>query len=263
MTNERKKLIAELVDGKLRVPGDKTEYLPAEVACRTLWLSANNLTLGYHTTLDDGKVTRSAIFSGIASMDRDRLRLAGWGDVCSELPFSIKAAPELSEDGLDMRWYATIGFIPADWECCSADEWFAEAWIPSEDLNQMLAAYRAGEIKQIHLGLKVNAWITDGEQYTPVGYGITWYLVPGQNNESSFPNSARGTMIGLSWSNKDHANNEDAEAKEATERAATPNSQASDRSKDMIAAINRLRSTVFRVGILISGALFLVALRSK
>jgi hypothetical protein len=32
-----------------------------------------------------------------------------------------------------------------------------------------------------------NLWIVDADWYTPIGYGVTWHMVPFTRDESSFP----------------------------------------------------------------------------
>lgn len=202
--DERRGLKAELVDGKLRVPGDTAEYIPAAATFRTLWLTASALTFGRnYSRSSNGDVERGQRLWGIASFDdaSSCLRLAGWGDTCRELPFTIKPA-EPDKDGMS-AWRAAIGFIPCDREFRSKDEWFAEAWLPQEEFDTFLAAYRAGEIKRLSFGLKINAWVYAGAEHTPPGWGITWHLVPSQERESQFPETAYGKVDYLVWSDKD------------------------------------------------------------
>ena len=146
---------------------------------------------------------------GIASFDDadSCLRLAGWGERARELPFTIKLA-EPREDGRSPAWRAVIGFSPRIWELRLKDSWFAEAWLPQEDFNTILAAYRAGEIRRLRFGLELNAWFYAGEEHTPPGWGITWHLVPSQERESEFPENAWGEVVELVWIDKDETASE-------------------------------------------------------
>jgi hypothetical protein len=96
-----------------------------------------------------------------------------------------------------------IGFIPGDWEFRSEDAWFAEAWLPQEDFNTVLAAYRSGEINRLRFGPELDAWIYEGDEHTPPGWGTTWHLAPSQEHESQFPENAYGEVVYLGWGDKD------------------------------------------------------------
>jgi hypothetical protein len=80
--------------------------------------------------------------------------------------------------------------------------------LAQEDFNTILAAYCAGEIRRLRIGLEVNAWIYAGEEHTPPGWGITWHLVPSQEREREFPEKAYGEVVELGWMDKDETASE-------------------------------------------------------
>jgi hypothetical protein len=256
--DDRTELKADIAeDGRLTIPGEEGNYIPGAMAIRTLWLDVTNLSFQHFTQRIDEKVYRSPQIRGSATLEKDRLRLAGWGDSCQRLPFSIRAAPEADDGKSDLAWTSVIGFIPGDWEFRSSDEWFCEVLIPSEDFQALLVAYRAGALKRLSVGLKTDAWIRDGDQYTPIGYPVTWYLVPPTRDASVFPNNAKGTVEAFGWNDagralRGHDDEDEPVADEPQLEPAVP-VQAPDRSAELIAGIDRLRKTVMRAALIIAG----------
>lgn len=258
--DERAELKADIADGRLTIPGEKEAYVSGALAIRTLWLDVAKLSFQHFTQRIDDKTYRTPQIRGIATFEKDRLRLAGWGDACTRLPISIKAAPEVDDGQSDLAWTTIIGFIPGDWELNSSDEWFCEVLIPNEDFQAMLVAYRAGALKRLSIGVKTDAWIRDGDQYAPIGYGITWYLVPPSDRAWVFPNNAKGTVEAFGWNDAGkplRGDDLDDEA-EADLPAPSPEPAApaplSDQSAGIAPNIERLRKTIMRAALIIAGA---------
>ena len=252
---KRARLKSVVTDGTLTVPEIAGEW--HHEPFRTLWVEVSDLRLGQAVSTDYGTISRSPQLSGMAKIQRDTLRLAGWGDICRTLPVTIRPAIPQEDGNGYTPFTGVLGFIAGDWEFKSEDTWFLECWIPEEDMAAMLAAYRAGEMPSFHLGVKLDLWITKGDEHAPPGYGVTWYLAPHSDHASESPDVARGTVRQLSWSDappKEVVDDDPLPERELTPpvpAAPVPNVDAAN----LTAAIERLRSTVLQVGIGIAVAL--------
>jgi hypothetical protein len=103
--DERKRLKAEFGNGKLRVPGETTEFIPAAATFRTLRLTGSALTFSRsYSRSSNGDIERGQKLWGVATFAdaNSCLRLAGWGDTCRELPFAIKPAGPGETAGLPL-----------------------------------------------------------------------------------------------------------------------------------------------------------------
>ncbi len=254
--DKRAALKAEVAEGVLRIPGQDGEW--HHDPFRTLWVEVTNLALYQTVSVEEGVATRTPRLVGKGRIQKDDLRLAGWGDRCRDLPVTIKPAiPQ--EDGQGYKPFtAVVGFIPADPELRSVDAWFLEAWIQQEDMDRMIAAYRAGEMPSFFVGTKLDLWIRRGDEHTPPGYGVTWHLVPAQRRESSFPEAAHGTVTMLSWGDaaRSEVPGEDGPGPDPAPSLslAIPASATVPDMAALTAAVDRLRQTVLRVGVAIAGA---------
>jgi hypothetical protein len=256
--NERAKLKAEILEGKLAIPGDERTYISGAIAFRSLWLEVTDLGFQQHTQRIDGIVHGTPRLRGTANLMKDHLQLARWGDICHRLPLSIRPAPEVDDGRSDLAWTAFIGFIPADWELRSSDEWYCEVLVPVADFQAMLVAYETGKLKRFSVAIKPDAWICDGDQYTPIGYGVTWYLVP---RESTFPELSKGVVQTFGWNDVGQplgSDNEDkADQAPGGSVGQGPSLPPQADSLVLAAGIERLRKTIMQGGLIVAGAIFI------
>jgi hypothetical protein len=263
MPKERAKLKAEVVDGKLKVPGDKTTYIREPI--RTIYLDVTDLKLAYETRLFTDAIYRTASLRGTGKVDGDRLKLAGWGDACPSLSVSVKASP-VGDDGKPVQeWRASIGFNPADWEIRTQDQWWCECLIPQADFDYMVACYRSDEVPRFTLNIKsLDLWIADQDEHAPIGFDVTWFLVPSAKSASDMPEMALGKLEGVWWNDAGeklvpvNADDDQAEAPVATTESDEPRpdqAAAGAPNAELVAALGSLRKTIWKAGLLIVGAL--------
>jgi hypothetical protein len=254
--DKRAQLKGELAEGVLRIPEREGEWHQALM--RTFWVEVSDLTLYQTVSVDEGATTRMARLVGNGEIKKDRLRLAGWGDGCRTLPVTVKPAlPQEDGNGYE-PFSAVLGFIPGQEDFRSEDAWFLEAWLPPEDIDNMVAAYRAGEMPAFSLGARLDLWIARGDEYTPPGYGITWYLVPPARRASEFPEAARGKVHLVSWGNARSDDKEVGPPELVSVPTASPATVAAPATGPdtaaLAVAVDRLRGTVLRVGVAIAAA---------
>src|SRR5215216_5782228 len=195
MRDQQKLPRAELREGRLYVEGEDEPYVQG--AIRHLWLDLFELKYHRHFDIDEGKVRDASRISGLAKIERDKLAIAGSDrPYLEEIPFSIRAMPE---EESKYHWQMSIGFLPADWEIGSDDAWYCECYAPKSVFDEMLAAYRSGQVEKARVGCKTRLWIRELDWHAPPGVGVTWYLVPETDRQSDMPQHAVGTIDQLSW----------------------------------------------------------------
>ncbi|KQO68510.1 hypothetical protein ASF22_19875 [Methylobacterium sp. Leaf87] len=251
---KRTRLNAVITNGTLTIPEVEGEW--HHDPHRTFWVEVSGIGLSQVVSTDYGAITRSSHLTGMATIRRDRVRLAGWGDACKSLPVTIRPAIPQEDGNGYTPFTGVLGFIPGDWEIKTEDSWFLECWIPEVDMAAMLAAYRAGEMPSFHLGTKLDLWIAKGDEHTPIGYGVTWYLVPSEGRPSESPEVARGTVRLVSWSDAVRPKvDEDERVPDPVPTADPVDPTPSPDDANLTAAVERLRSTVLMVGLAIAAAL--------
>ncbi|MCJ2020975.1 hypothetical protein MKK70_01275 [Methylobacterium sp. E-041] len=253
--DKRARLKSIVTDGTMAIPEVEGEW--HHDPYRTLWVEVSNLKMGQAVSTDYGTISRTPQISGMATIRRDTVRLAGWGDTCRVLPVTIRPAIPQEDGNGYTPFTSVLGFIAGDWEFKSEDAWFLECWIPEMDMAAMLAAYRAGEMPSFHLGVKLDLWIMKGDEHTPPGYGVTWYLAPHADHASESPEVARGTVRHLSWSDapQPKVDEDDGVPEQGPPPQAPADPAPNLDAANLTAAIDRLRSTVLQVGLGIGVAL--------
>jgi len=205
------------------------------------------LALHQNTQIDGKTVLRRSQIGGSGTIGEDQLALAGWGDNSRKLTVIIKAETEPTR-----AWRGVIGFNPGDWGLQSEDEWWCEVWIPQADFDEMVAAYRANELKHYTISLKTELWMVEGDEHTPVGFGVTWYLVPSER-EGIFPQSAWCTVVSLGWRDRDPPVL--VEADQSTDVAELESKSEAFDPALLVANFERLRISILQVGLLITAAI--------
>lgn len=189
------KVEAELRDGKLHVAGEKYPFTKDEI--RSLWLSLTGAELLKSLTIIDDKVHTHVTLRGEGTSE-DKFRIAGSDRLpVKAIKTGLREAPASNPE---FNWRVHIGFTAGDWELRSADEWFAEVYVPPEQFRQLLEDYQAGRAGFIQVGLHSNLWLSKLDEHVPVAHGVTWYLAPGRNGSVDLPGTAFGKLSTLTWS---------------------------------------------------------------
>lgn len=249
---DRAKLKAEIADGRLTIPGHEGEWHQGTL--RPMWVEVTDLVLYQGVTVDKGVGTRVVRLSGNGRVRKDSLRLAGWDDRCTILPVSVKAALPQEDGNGYVPYTCTVGFIPGQEDFRNEDAWFMEVHLAPEEVDRMVAAYRAGEMAAFSIAAKIDLWISAGDEYAPPGYGVTWHLVPSTRG-SDFPEMADGKVAVVSWGDaKRRPDPDEDDAPEPVVAAPEPVLQPAV-GPELAAAVERLRATVLQIGGAIAVAL--------
>jgi hypothetical protein len=203
--DERKRLQVSIGEDGLATVEGETE--PFRRMQRRAWFDISDFVLNCSIVREDGVAKDEPMLCARARLDKDRLATAGWRDeLRGTIPATIRQFT-LGETPLgDTRtpWSAIVGFSPGDWEFASKDEWFLEISLPREALDRMVEAYRMGELKRLVVGGYMSFWTPDYERHTPIGYGMSIYLLPDMRwGESSVsPGNACGEIDSIRWSDQ-------------------------------------------------------------
>jgi hypothetical protein len=206
-----------------------------QLPIRTLWIEGHDLVVSMNASQASGDQNKLApvipAVSGRAVVDkRDQSASAIclMGDDKQHtrmLPLSIRQLPEAAataamvsrEEGRrseavdDDQSYesvltravasypiptAYLGFVEADWEIGSHDNWYVEVYVGEEIFSALVEAIRADRAHHLYIGLKfANLYVTDF--HAPPAVGVRWYLPPSPN--SSRYDSAKGIVTRIGW----------------------------------------------------------------
>jgi hypothetical protein len=257
---ERVPLQAQLMGGKLTVPGDENVHFPpfddkvyisgrtdiseSPAIIPTLWIEASDLWLLQQVEVMDGSAYRQPSIECTGKLHRQTLWLAGWGDSCKVLPLTIQ--PTDDEASAAKLWYAEVGFVPAEPDFKTEDSWYCSVIIPRDFFQTMLEDFKNQELKGFTLGLNLDTWITESNRYSPAAYVRDQFLVPSLKSPSTFPEHARGRVRVIRWGAKRKLNQIASEEATAEKPVAVPSFKSTEPSPDTIVAIEKLREETLK-----------------
>lgn len=93
---------------------------------------------------------------------------------------------------------AQMGFLRADWEIRSSDQWGLECQLHSTALQPLVDAISSGALKQVSLSVRLNNLFADEHPCVPFSHGAHLFLRPNkQDNTIETPEPAHGWLEGL------------------------------------------------------------------
>jgi hypothetical protein len=191
---------AEVRDGKLLVEGERYPFVRG--LQRQIWLVVGKLILERHIEIEESRTRRTDRLSAIATIENDRLALAGVNgaeDELQEIAVSIKPAPDEEKK---FHWNVSFGLLPHDSKVAGEDVWYCEVYMPARVFNELVAAYKSEAVDSLRIGCACDMWVREGIQRLPnlpAGAKVTWYISPPLDSASKAPGTGRGMVKDFSW----------------------------------------------------------------
>lgn len=199
------------------------------VPIRTLWLRANNLSVGVcarSSSTDGYKSTRlqASIFgngrldgqsAGLSVIGNRKLRTRHFSLSLRKFdrhkPSANLAERRLSKEEPiddagtykahlnrivgDKTITACLGFLREDWETENRDDWFVEIYVACESFERLIDGIRQQKISEILLGVDfLNLYVTD--YHAPPSVEVEWFLPQSEFGECD---SGIGFLTHISW----------------------------------------------------------------
>jgi hypothetical protein len=190
---------AEIRDDKLLVEGERYAFIRG--LNRQIRLLAGKLILERTIEIDESRTRRIDRLSGLATIENDRLAIAGVKTAqleAQEVFVSIRSAPEEEKK---FHWNASFGIVSYESETGLEDGWSCEIYLPARVFNEMLVAYAAGNVDNLRIACATDMWVRDGMQLLPnlpSDAKVAWFLAPPLDS-AEHPGIGRGKVQNLSW----------------------------------------------------------------
>lgn len=183
-------VVTEEREGQLYVPGLDKPLI--RVDYRSIYFDVSDLKLTRDFTTYSGKTSPRLFVRGKATLENCTIGLATSKDVTRNCSF---VAEGIHPDEAKHEWRVSFGFLEADWEIGSEDDWFIQGYIPEAVFDEFVAAYKAGEAHGLKLRCKANLWAEPWMQYAPISEDTNWKLGVGKYGADL----ADGQIESFSW----------------------------------------------------------------
>jgi hypothetical protein len=198
IVGEKKLPRAELREERLYIEGEKEPYMQG--SRHSLRLTVRKLQFHRKFGIYDGKAQQSGLIQGTATIEDDRLTVAGRGlPEVRKIPVSV-----VGHDEEEYDWEISVGFNPGDWIYGTVDEYFCSCYVPESVFNELVKAYLMGKAEELTVKACPKLWLREPDWHGPGTFGRTWYLVPSIDRQmpDDMTDMARGNITTFSWSDR-------------------------------------------------------------
>jgi hypothetical protein len=146
----------------------------------------------------DGKTTLSIRVGGKAYLENCTLGIAGLKDKTRDCSFTATA---VYPDQKEHQWRIEFGFVEEDWELGFDDDWYVQGYIPEIALDELITAFKAGEVDGIYICCTSDLWADPLAKYAPnfgdapIYRDIDWKLSQGKYGAGL----GQGTILQFTW----------------------------------------------------------------